>query len=100
MGTRIGEVLKNKKRLEKSQRAKRNAEMNQMKQSQMYKASLVNGLAEVNGLLDSDEINGVIVQIPDKYLARFSEAIYDSELAEYEVMQLEADTFLLRYKIV
>ena len=100
--SRIAEVIKNKNRVEKSQRTRRKEELTKLKIEASYKASLSDGLRHIDALLESPEISGVIIKIPEKQIAMFTTAIYSEELAGYEVIQNseKPDEFIIRYKLI
>lgn len=86
--SRTSEVLKNKNRVEKTQRARRKEELNSLRMTSAFKARLYDELKKIDILLDSDEIDSVIIKIPDNFLSRFGEAIYSEDLAEYDIQQV------------
>lgn len=87
--SRIQEVLKNKNRVERTQRARRKDEINSLRISSAFKARLYDELKKIDILLDSDEVSSVIITIPDIFLAKFGEAIYSEDLAEYDIQQVD-----------
>lgn len=100
--SRIIETLKNKNLIEKAQKQRRREELQKIQNSSSYKAALSNGLKQIGVLLDNKEIEGVIIEVPEKMLPQFSEAIYSEELAEYDVMQIpgKANLFSIKYKLI
>lgn len=100
--SRISEVLKNKNRVERSQRARRKEELNYLKTSSAFKARLYDELKNIDIILNSDEVDAVIIEIPDKFISRFGEAIYSEDLAEYDIQQVEGypNRFYVRHKYI
>lgn len=100
--SRISEVLKNKNRLEKSQRARRKEELVSLKSQASFKASLSDELKYIDALLDSNEIESITIKIPESLITKFSEAIYSEELSGYDIAQLpdKPDLFNIRYKLI
>ena len=100
--SRISEVIKNKNRIEKSHRARRKEELSNLRGKAAYKAAISDELKYIDTLLSSDEIEGVVIKVPDKQIAKFSESIYSEELAGYEITQMpnEPDKFLIRLKAI
>ena len=100
--SRIAEVIKNKNIVEKSQRARRKEELARLKGKASYKASLNNEFRRIDALLNSDEIDGVIIKVPDKQLAQFSESIYSEELSAYDIIQMPnaPDQFIVRQRLI
>lgn len=100
--SRIREVLKNRNRVEKTQRARRKEELNNLRGTAAFKARLYDELKKIDILLDSDEIDSVVITIPDVFLAKFGEAIYSEDLAEYDIQQVEEvpNQFYVKHKFI
>ena len=100
--SRISEVIKNKNKIEKSHRARQKEEMSNIRGRTAYKAAINNELKYIDTLLNSDEVEGVVIKVPDKQIAKFSESIYSEELAGYDIVQMpnEPDKFLIRLKAI
>lgn len=100
--SRIAEVIKSKNKIEKTQRIRRKEELNRLNTEASYKASLSNGLKHIDVLLDSGEVDGVIIKIPESKIPMFNAAIYSEELAGYEVTQNpdSPDEFTIRYRLI
>lgn len=100
--SRTSEVLKNRNRVEKTQRARRKEELNSLRVASAFKARLYDELKKIDILLDSDEVESVIITIPQSFLAKFGEAIYSEDLAEYDIQQVAGvpDQFYVRHKYI
>lgn len=100
--SRVQEVLKNKNRVERTQRARRKEELNSLRVSAAFKARLYDELKRIDILLDSDEIDSVVITIPDVFLAKFGEAIYSEDLAEYDIQQVDGvpNQFYVKHKFI
>ena len=85
----IRQVIKNRNRVERMQRARRTEELQSLKNEAMFKAKLYDELKYIDVLLDSDEIGSIVIEVPDTYLAKFGAAIYSEDLAEYEIKQVK-----------
>lgn len=96
--SRISRVLKNKNRLEKEARLRRDRELSQMTKEASFKAKLRDSLRLVNTILDKSEVKSVVVNIPSTNLADFSRAIYEADMAEYNVRQISASRFAISRK--
>lgn len=98
--SRISEVLKNKNRVERSQKARRKEELNSLRSSASFKAKLYDELKKIDILLDSNEVDSVVITIPDMFIAKFGEAIYSEDLAEYDIQQVEGvpNQFYVKHK--
>lgn len=90
--SRIGEVLKNKNRVEKVRRARSKDEMNSMRIDAAFKARLYDELKRIEILFGKDEIESLIIDIPDVFLAKFGAAIFSEDLAEYDIQQVEGSS--------
>lgn len=87
--SRISEVLKNKNKLEKVKRNRRKDEMTTIKQESAFKARLFEELKKIDILFEKDEVESVVVVIPDVFIAKFGAALYSEDLAEYDIRQVE-----------
>lgn len=100
--SKIAEVIKSKNAREKSIKNRRRQELKMLRDKSAFKARLYEELQKVSALINTGEVEGVIVEIPDAYISRFAEAIYSADLAEYDVRQIENDTnkFYIKHKII
>jgi hypothetical protein len=86
--SRTSEVIKNKNRVEKTQRARRQEEIRSNQTASAFRARLYEELKKIDLLLDSEEIESIVITIPNQFLAQFGEAIYSEDLAEYDIQQV------------
>lgn len=100
--SRVSEVLKNKNRVERTQKARRKEELNSLRIRSAFKARLYEELKKIDVLLDSDEVESVVISIPEAFMSQFGEAIYSEDLAEYDIQQLEGspNMFYVRHKFI
>lgn len=100
--SRISDVIKNKNKVDKQQQLRRREEIDSMKRVATFKARLHEDLKKVETLLESDEIDAVIITIPNEFLAAFGESIYSEDLAEYDITQVEGkpNEFEVRHKFL
>lgn len=99
---RIAEVIKNKNRVEKSQRARRKDEINQLKSKAAFNAALSDEMTHIETLLESNEIDYIVVQIAEENIAKFGEAIYSETMSGFDIVQKigEPDKFIIRLKTI
>lgn len=102
MFSRTREVLKNKNKVEKALKARRKNEMISLRMKSAFKAKLYNELKHVEVILQDEDIDAVLVTVPDKLMSMFSTAIYSEDLASYEVTQVEGESneFFIRRKFI
>lgn len=100
--SRVSEVLKNKNRVERTQRARRKEELASLQVSAAFKAKLYDELKKIDILLGSEEIESIIISVPDEFLAKFGESIYSEDLAEYSIQQVEGvpNKFYVRHRYI
>ena len=100
--SRVSEVLKNKNRVERTQKARRKEELNDLRVKAAFKARLYDELKKIDILLDSGEIESVVIAIPEAFMSQFGEAIYSEDLAEYDIQQVEnsPNLFYVRHKFI
>lgn len=87
--SRIKDVIKNKNRVERMQRERRKDEIFTLKEAAAFKAKLYAELRYIDILLESEEVESVVIKVPDIYLTKFGAAIYSEDLAEYDIQQVE-----------
>ena len=100
--SRISEVIKNKNNVEKSRKARRKNEMQLLRNKSEFKARLYDEMKHIEAALHDDNIEAIIVTVPDTSLAQFSASIYSEDLADYNVEQVEdqPNQFLIRRKFL
>ena len=100
--SRIVEVIKNKNKIERSHKARRKEELTRIRGKAAYKAAINDELRYIDTLLMCNGVNGVIIKVSEKQLARFSEAIYSEVLSGYDIEQVsgEPDKFIVRLKTI
>lgn len=100
--SRIGEVLKNKNRVERANKARRKDELTKLRTRAAFNARLQEELSIVNLMLSDSDVDCVVIEVPEKYIALFSSAIYSEELADYSIAQHgdEPNQFEIRPKML
>lgn len=100
--SRLKEVIKNKNKIEKVRRARRKDEIARLKAKTAFKAKLHDELRHIDVLLDNDEIDGVIIEVPDTMQSEFAAALYSDDLIGYDIKQVdgEANKFYVRKKFL
>lgn len=100
--SRTSDVIKNKNKVEKARKKRRKNEMQTLKNRSAFKAKLHDELSYLDVILDDEDIDAVIVTVPDKALTEFTTAIYSEDLAGYEVQQVEdqPNQFYMRKKFI
>lgn len=95
-------VMKNKGKIEKVAKARRKNEINSLKDRSSFRAKLFAELQHIDVALQSPDIDGVIITIPQRYVAMFSEALYSEEMSGYIVEQVEGESskFIIRRKFI
>lgn len=94
------EVIKNKNRREREARNRREQEIRDMRVESAYRYALHNSMSLIDLLLDDEEVRSVEVKIPQQHLSQFLKAIYYEEMADYTIVQLDADRFSIGRKLV
>lgn len=99
---RTRQVLKNKNKVERAIQARRKNEMVDLRTRSIFKSRLYEETQHIEMLLEYEDIDAIIVNVPDKFLPQFVNAIYGEDLASYEVEQVEGETnkFYIRRKLV
>lgn len=100
--SKIADVLRNKNRVERAREAKRRERLADMRLDALFKAKLRDEFRNIEILLDSEEVDAVIVRVPEEHIARFGASIYSEDLAEYDIQQVDgaADEFYIRKRFL
>lgn len=102
MWNRTRDVIKNRNRVEKELKARRKSEIAYLKNKSAFKAKLYDELKHLEVILQDKDIEAVGITVPDRFLTLFSNAIYDEDLAGYDVVQVEGESnkFLIKRKYI
>ena len=100
--SKIREVLENRNKVERAEKARRKEDLNALKEDSVYRARLLDELGKIDMILDSEDVKAVIIEVNEKELPKFGRAIYSSELAEYDVVQVNnsANKFKISRKLI
>lgn len=100
--SRLTEVIKNKNKVEKLRRNRRRNEITRLRAQTAFKARLYDELKHVDILLDDENIEAVIIEVPDTMQSAFGNALYSEDLVDYEITQVEdaANKFYVRKKYI
>ena len=100
--SRISEVIKNKNKVERIRKTRQREEILKLKNRAAFDANLSEAMRVVDILLDDKDVESVTIQVPEKLLANFGEALYSEILSGYEIEQLsgEPDKFRIRFKAI
>lgn len=99
MFERLQSVMRNKDRVERERKKRRKAEVQEMQSDSLFRARLTADLKTVSLLLMDKDIASVVVTAEDASLDRLDAAMYDSEMAEYEVVK-DGRSYEIRNKMV
>lgn len=100
--SRTSEVIKNKNKVEKARKARRQNEIINLKTKSAFKARLYDELRHLEIVLQDNDIDAVVITVPDKALSMFTTAIYSEDLAGYNIEQVEdqSNKFYIRRKFI
>ena len=99
MFERLQSVMRNKDRVERERKKRRKAEVQEMQSDSLFRARLTADLKTVSLLLMDKDIASVVVTAEDASLDRLDAAMYDFEMAEYEVVK-DGRSYEIRNKTV
>lgn len=99
--SQISEVLKNKNKVEKAQKERRKQNMMELRNNSAFKASLHDELRRIGAILNDEDVDAVVITVPDDQIARFTGAIFD-EITDFDISQVdgEPNKFIVRDKFV
>lgn len=100
--SRTSQVIKNKNRVEKLRKDRRRNEMVSLRNNSAFKAKLYAELQHVDAILEDNDVDALILTVPDKSLAQFSSCIYTEDLAGYNIEQVDGQSnqFYIRRKSI
>ena len=100
--SRIVEVIRNKNRVERNKKIRQRQEMESMKSEALFRARIHDEFNRIGVLLDSDEIDSVIIEVGGKNIGKFGGAIYSTDLTEFDIEQVhnEPNKFIIRKKFI
>lgn len=95
-------VMKNRGKIEKAAKLRRKNDIVNLRNKSSFKAKLFAELQHVDAILQDPDIDSVIVTVPDRLIALFSEALYDEDLASFSVMQVEGQSnqFIIKRRFI
>lgn len=85
--SRILDVIHNRNLSERNKRARRNDEINRLRNNVAFKANLNSYMKQVDTILKDKDVESVTVSVQDKLIARFQEAIFSDIMSSYDVIQ-------------
>jgi len=100
MMSQIVRVLKNKNRIDKEARKRRNTEIRRMKEEAMYRNRLNEDMKVIKMILEDESVSHVVVSLNDKLLSMFLKFIYMEEFADYSVVQIDNNHYSIGRKII
>jgi hypothetical protein len=100
--SRVSEVIKNKNSVSRQKKARQKEELSRLNKKTAFKAALSAEMKHIDVLLNEEDIDSVIIQVPENMLSKFGEAIFSPDMAGYEVEQVpdEPDKFEIRYRMI
>ena len=98
--SRISSVLKNKNKVERLEKQRRENELTRLKLETAYTAKLNEELRVLDTILTDTEVDKVIIEIPKDLLTMFTRAIYREEMTQYNIIQTGEYTFEIGRKII
>lgn len=100
--SKLGEVIKNKNKVEKLRKSRRRDEIARLRAQTAFKARLYDELKHIDILLEDEDIEAVVITVPDKMQYAFTEALYSEDLIGYDIKQIEdsPNKFIIKKKFI
>lgn len=97
----IMDVIHNKNKVQRAQSERRKQSMTELRNISAFKAALHDELANIGVILESPEVEYVVIEVADRYLAKFTGAIFDS-VTDFEITQVDGqpNRFIVKNKMV
>ena len=87
--SRVLSVLRNKNRVEKLMKEMQRDELAEIKSEGTFKMQLLKEIGKLELLLNDEDVDEIILEVPDNSIVKFSSAIYSDELSNYNIRQVE-----------
>ncbi len=98
--SRVLNVLKNKNKREKINKQRKRQVLASMQLESAYRAKLYDDMEVVRVMLDDNNVESVIIEVPKAYISQFMKAMYGDEMAWCNISQIDANTFEIGRKMV
>ena len=98
--SRISTVIKNKNRIEKEYRKKRNDDISSIRADAMYRNKLNEELKYIKLILEDEEVKSIIITIDERLVSHFLKVMSGEELAEYTILQEDNTHFRIGRKVI
>ena len=96
----ISSVLKNKNKVERLEKQRRENDLTRLKLETAYTAKLNDEFRVLDMILSDPEVDKVVIEIPEEVLTMFTRAIYREEMTQYNIIQIGERTFEIGRKII
>lgn len=97
--SRLSQVIKEKNRLEKAEKKRRQMELQDVRQDTAYRAKLYDEMQAVKVMLDDPDVEAVYIEIPERYVTLFARAAYSDEMAEY-TLEIDGTRATIRRRLI
>lgn len=88
--SRTSEVLKNRKKIERELRARKNEEISKLRKNSSFRASASELFKEINVLLADDSVKSIVIEVDSNSIPNFGSMLIEShELDMYDIKQEE-----------
>lgn len=95
----LAHVIKEKGRLEKAERKRRESELRDIRKQTMYRSKMYNNMREIRMLLSDDQVEAVTVQVDQKDMTEFMREVYGDEMSEYSV-SVDGNTAVIKRRML
>lgn len=94
------ETLRNKNKVEKLEKQRRDSELTRLKTETAYVAKLNDELRIINAVFSNDDVERVVIEIPKEATTMFTRSIYREEMTQYNIIQVGENRFEIGRKII
>lgn len=93
-------VLKNKNRVGKENKRRRADELQKLKSEAVYRAKLSEDIKIIQMMLEDEDVDGIVISIPQQHKSKFLKAMYHEEMQEFSIRQIDGDRFRIERKLI
>lgn len=98
--SQIMTVLKNRNKVERRERQRRQEELQNIKVEATFRSKLYENSKLIDIILSDDSVESVIIKVPKEYITKFMRAMYGEEMAQYSIEQLDEQRFEFKRKLI
>lgn len=94
----IGYILKNKNKYAKEEKERRSRNELELREEGLFRVDLRQLLETIKNIFLDSDIDSLTVSIHDKFINKFTTALYSEEFSEFDWEQIDSNVYKLSLK--